>query len=136
MARFAHKIESDHGESIHIDMTPMIDCIMFLLLFFLITSVFVDETGVQVNKPDIGGASRLDKDSLLFAVTADNKVVYGGKTVGVQGVGPIVKQQVLANPEISIVIQGDQNAMHGLVQRVHGEAKVAGGKKISVSARN
>ena len=127
---------SEDSDDVKIDLSPMIDCIFILLIFFIVTTVFVNETGVTVNKPEVKGAQALDKNSILIAVTADNDVAYDGKIIGVQGVATIVKQALKDNKEMPVIIQGDADASHGMVQMVHGEAMVAGATRISVSSKN
>ncbi|MFT5189649.1 MAG: biopolymer transport protein ExbD [Verrucomicrobiales bacterium] len=127
---------SDDSDEVKIDLSPMIDCIFILLIFFIVTTVFVNEAGVTVNKPEVKGAQALDKNSILIAVTADNDVAYDGKIIGVQGVATVVKAALKDNKEMPVIIQGDADASHGIVQMVHGEAIVAGATKISVSSKN
>ncbi|HUF63091.1 MAG TPA: biopolymer transporter ExbD [Verrucomicrobiales bacterium] len=129
-------IQSDQDSNVEINLSPMIDCIFILLIFFIVTTVFVEETGVEVNKPDIKGASMLDKNSILLAITEDNGVVYGGEVIGVQGVATVVKQALREDPEMPVIIQGDTHADHGMVMQVHGEAKTAGATLITVSSKN
>lgn len=128
--------DSDN-EEVHIDLSSMIDCIFILLIFFIVSTVFVEETGVAVNKPDVGGASALEKNSALLAVTNDNKVFYGGESIGVQGVIGKIKPLLTENAEMPVIIQGDKEASHGVVQQVHGQAILAGAKKdmISISTK-
>lgn len=126
---------SDESDEVEINLSPMIDCIFILLIFFIVTTVFVDETGVTVNKPEVKGAQALDKNSILIAVTADNDVAYDGKIIGIPGVATVVKQALKDDKEMPVIIQGDSDASHGIVQMVHGEAKVAGATKISVSTK-
>ena len=112
----------------------MIDCIFILLIFFIVSTVFVEETGVKVNKPDVGGAaSSLDSNSILIAVTAEDKVFYGGKSVGANGVQAVVRPLLAENPDMPVIIQGDIDASHGIVQQVHGQAINAGAKKEKIS---
>lgn len=135
---FGRSLGDDADEEVHIDLSPMIDCIFILLIFFIVTTVFVDETGVKVNKPDAGGAaSNLDSNSILIAVTADDKVFYSGESVGVQGVLSKIKPQLVENPDMPVIIQGDKEATHGTVQQVHAQAILAGAHKerISVSMK-
>lgn len=116
----------------------MIDCIFILLIFFIVTTVFVEETGVTVNKPDLGGAaSSLESNSILLAITDDDKVYYGGKSVGVAGVQAAIRPLLIEDPDIPVIIQGDIAASHGTVQEVHGQAINAGAKreKISISSQ-
>ena len=118
-----------------IDLSPMIDCIFILLIFFIVTTVFIEEPGVDVFKPDASVDADLEKNSIIIAVTADNKVVYGGRELGVAGVGARVRQ-LLNMDELPVIIQADANADHGVFSDVWSEVKNAGAKKISLSTRN
>jgi biopolymer transport protein ExbD len=115
----------------------MIDCIFILLIFFIVSTVFVEETGVTVNKPDVSGASALEKNSVLLAVTAEDKVFYGGESIGVQGIIGKIKPLLTETPDMPVIIQGDKESTHGIVQQVHGQALLAGAMKdrISVSTK-
>jgi biopolymer transport protein ExbD len=117
-----------------IDLAPMIDCVFLLLIFFLVTTVFVEEPGVGVEKPDATVDLDLEKNSILVAISSDNKVIYGGKEVGVGGVGARVKQ-MLNQEDLPVIIQADTRAEHGVFSAVWSEVKHAGAKKISVSTR-
>lgn len=127
-------IGDEADEPVIIDLSSMIDCVFILLIFFIVSTVFVEETGVKVNKPDVGGgASALDKNSILLAVTAEDKVFYGGESVGVQGVIGKIKPLLSETPDMSVIIQGDKDATHGIVQQVHGQALLAGAMKDKIS---
>ena len=116
-------------ESVEINLSPMIDCIFILLIFFIVTTVFVEEPGIEVKKPQAASSQQLDKDSILIAISSSDQVFYGGEEIGVSGVRPLV-QRVLVNEECDIIIQADASASHGVFARVYGEAKAAGAKKI------
>jgi biopolymer transport protein ExbD len=132
---FGRRGTFEERDDVEINLSPMIDCIFILLIFFIVTTVFVDETGVTVNKPEVKGASALDKNSILIAVTADNDVAYDGKIIGIPGVATVVKQALKDNKDMPVIIQGDSDASHGIVQMVHGEALVAGATTVSVSTK-
>lgn len=134
---FGRSLSDDSEEEVHVDLSSMIDCIFILLIFFIVSTVFVEETGVTVNKPDVGGASSLESNSILLAVTSEDKVYYGGESIGVQGVVGKIKPLLTENPDMPVIIQGDKESSHGIVQQVHGQALLAGaGKdKISVSTK-
>ena len=117
-----------------INLSSMIDCIFILLIFFIVTTVFVEEPGVDISKPDAMVDSPLEKNSIIVAITADNKVVYGGKEIGVAGVGARVRQLVNRG-DLPVIIQADARAEHGVFSDVWSEIKSAGAKKISVSTR-
>lgn len=121
--------------STRIDLAPMIDCCFILLIFFIVTTVFVEEPGIDVLKPDAVADVELEKNSILIAISADNKVVYGGKELGVAGVGARVKQ-LLNREDLPVIIQADARADHGVFSDVWSEVKHAGAKKISLSTRN
>lgn len=119
-------------EQAEINLSPLIDCVFILLIFYIVTTVFIDETGIEVNKPQAAAAQQLDKLSLLIAIGADNKVVYAGKEIGVSGVGPVIKQQ-MAREVIPVIIQADRLCDHGVFAAVYGEAKAAGAEKVNFS---
>lgn len=131
---FGRSMQDDQDEPVVIDLSSMIDCVFILLIFFIVSTVFVEETGVTVNKPDVGaGAASLEKNSILLAVTADNKVFYGGESIGLQGIIGKIKPLLSETPDMPVIIQGDKDAAHGIVQQVHGQAILAGADKTKIS---
>ncbi|MBM3863546.1 MAG: biopolymer transporter ExbD [Verrucomicrobia bacterium] len=130
---FGRSLSDDSDENVTIDLSSMIDCIFILLIFFIVSTVFVEETGVTVNKPDVSGASALEKNSILLAVTAEDKVFYGGESIGVQGIVGKIKPLLAETPDMPVIIQGDKDSSHGIVQQVHGQALLAGALKDRVS---
>ena len=118
-----------------INLSPMIDCIFILLIFFIVTTVFVEEPGVDIFKPDARMDADLEKNSIIIAITADNKVIYGGKELGISGVGARVRA-LLSRDELPVIIQADSRAEHGVFSDVWSEVKSAGAKQISLSTRN
>jgi len=117
-----------------INLSPMIDCIFILLIFFIVTTVFVEEPGVEIVKPEATLDAELERNSVIIAITAENKVVYGGKELGVAGVGARVRQ-ILNRDALPVIIQADAGADHGVFSDVWSELKNAGAKKISLSTR-
>lgn len=119
-------------EPIELNLIPLIDVIMFLLIFFIVTTSFVEEPGVSVDKPQAASAQQLEKNSILFAVTPDGKIAYGGKEIGLGGVRPTVKRLCAKDP-LPVVIQADEAARSGLLVRVIDEAKLGGAKDVSLA---
>ena len=124
----------DDGGTAGIDMSPLIDCVFILLIFFIVTTVFVEETGVEVDKPQAASAMRLEKTSILLALTDKGEVVYGGREIGISGVQPLVKR-MLQKENVPVIIQADTHAQSGLLVRVIDEAKLAGATKVSVATK-
>lgn len=129
------RLNSNERENVEINLSPMIDMVFILLIFFIVTTVFVEETGVEVNKPEASASIQLEKNSILIAVTKDNKVIYGGRDIGISGVAPIVKR-LLLQEDLPVIIQSDEGASHGTFARVYGEAKLAGAKRINFSTKH
>ena len=135
MGRF-RDMSSDEGNETGIDMSPLIDCVFILLIFFIVTTTFVEETGIEVDKPQAATASQLEKTSILIALTTDGEVIYGGKDIGLRGVQPLVKRMVQADPEVPVIIQADQESETGILVRIIDEAKLGGAQKVSLASRN
>jgi biopolymer transport protein ExbD len=132
MGRF-REVTSDDSDSAGIDMSPLIDCVFILLIFFIVTTVFVEETGVEVDKPQAASAVQLEKNSILIALTSKGEVVYGGRDIGVGGVRSVVKRMLQKESGIPVIVQADAAAMSGLLVRIIDEAKLAGAAKVSVA---
>jgi biopolymer transport protein ExbD len=133
MGRFRESAAEDSSES-GIDMSPLIDCVFILLIFFIVTTTFVEETGVEVDKPQAVSAVRLEKTSILIALTTKGEVVYGGREIGISGVQPLVKR-MLQKENVPVIIQAATDAQSGLLVRIIDEAKLAGATKVSVATR-
>jgi len=133
MGRF-HDLAAEESSEAGIDMSPLIDCVFILLIFFIVTTVFVEETGVEVDKPQAASASMLEKSSVLIALTSKGEVVYGGREIGISGVRSLVKR-LIQKEDLPVIIQADQASESGLLIRIVDEAKLAGATKVSVATR-
>jgi biopolymer transport protein ExbD len=133
MGRFREMTTEDQGES-GIDISPLIDCVFILLIFFIVTTTFVEETGVEVEKPTAASSVQLEKTSILLALTEKGEVVYGGREIGINGVRQLVKR-MLQKEEIPVIIQADAGAPSGLLVRVIDEANLGGATKVSLASR-
>jgi biopolymer transport protein ExbD len=123
---------SDRG--VDINMSPLIDVVFLLLIFFVVTTVFVEETGVEVQKPSAASARDLEKKSILFALTADGDIVYGGRAVTLNAVRGIVARQLRVRLA-PVILMGDEKAQMGILVDLIDECKLAGAKTVSVAAR-
>ena len=133
MGRF--RSESDDGESqSSIDISPLIDCIFILLLFFIVTTTFVEETGVEVDKPQAAASVQLEKNSIMLALTSKGEVVYGGREIGVGGVRSLVRR-LLEKEEMPVIIQSDKSVQAGLLVCVIDEAKLGGAVRVNLATR-
>ena len=120
------------GESEEINISPLIDMVFILLIFFIVTTVFVEETGVDVDKPQAASAIDLEKNSILLAITGEGNVVYGGRDIGISGVRAVVRRQ-LQDDNMPVIVQADKVVPTDLTVRVIDEAKLAGASKVSLA---
>lgn len=133
MGRF-HQMASDDNNETGIDISPLMDCVFILLIFFIVTTTFVEETGVEVDKPQAASSVQLEKTSILIALTKKGEVVYGGREIGLSGVRPLVKR-MLQKEQVPVIIQADSSAQSGMLVRLIDEAKLAGAEKVSLATR-
>jgi biopolymer transport protein ExbD len=124
---------TNRGGSEDINISPLIDMVFILLIFFIVTTVFVEETGVEVTKPQAASQIQLEKNSILIAITSNNNVVYGGRDIGVNGVRSVVKRLIQDDPRMPVIIQADENVPTRILVRVIDEAKLAGANSVNIS---
>lgn len=127
--RFGDTPPESTGE---INISPLIDVVFILLIFFIVTTVFVEETGVDVEKPRAATQRDLERNSILIAVTPGGDVYYGGRDIGVSGVRSIVSR-LLREEDKPVIIQADRNAPTQFTVEVLDEAKLAGAARVFVS---
>jgi len=118
-------ILQDEAEMSDINISPMIDMVFILLIFFIVTTVFVQEPGVEVQREIAMASKDLEKNSILIAITPDGEVVYGGSNIGIVGVRGIVRRLTADNEIMPVILQVDRAAPANTVIRVIDEAKLA-----------
>ncbi len=125
-------INRANSGSDEINISPLIDMVFILLIFFIVTTVFVEETGVEVNKPQAASSIDLEKNSILIAITDSGQVVYGGRDIGAGGVRSIVRR-LTQTESMPVIIQADRSVPTELLVRVIDEAKLGGAVAVSIS---
>ena len=116
-----------------INISPLIDMVFILLIFFIVTTVFVKEPGVEVIKPQAYNSENLPKNCILIAVTDQDNVFYGGKDYGLGGIRSQVRRVLASNSEYPVIIQADRNAHAGTLVRLVDECKLARAKTVWLS---
>ncbi len=114
-----------HAEITHIDMVPMVDCIMVLVIFLMISSAFVSEPGIEVDKPDVQGSVGTDQSVLLLAISPDNRIYFDGQEIRTDQVAAVLKQAAVGRSP-SVIIRGDRASNLGIFAAVYEEAKRSG----------
>ena len=134
--RLRRRIYSQVQKADEINISPLIDIVFILLIFFIVTTVFVEETGVDVQRPEATSAASLDKNSILIAITREGSIVYGGSEIGSAGVRGTVRRLLQGNPDMPVIVQADRLASIDLYTKVHDEAILAGAKKVHLATSN
>lgn len=93
-----------------VDLTPMLDVVFIMLIFFIVTATFIKETGVEVNRPDADTADKKDNTTVLVAINADNSIWIDKRRVDVRSVRANIERLHAENPEGGVVIQADELA--------------------------
>lgn len=134
MPRFRQSWGSEAGAASEgeINISPLIDIVFILLIFFIVTTVFVEETGVQVDKPRAAAQQDLEQNSILIAITPAGEVFYGGRSIGTSGVRVVV-QRLLQQEKMPVIIQADKSTPTEATVAVLDEAKLAGAEQVFVS---
>ncbi len=126
------KKRNDDGPG-EIDLTPMLDVVFILLIFFIVTSVFVTEAGIDVSKPQASTAEPKSKDLILIAVTSDGEVWMNGVVIDPRFIRSEFELRLADAPNSSVVIQGDENATNELVMAIMRAAREAEIANVSIS---
>jgi len=127
--------QEEDNQSGEINISPLIDVVFILLIFFIVTTTFVEEAGVEVSKPQAISAQQLQKESIMIAITDDGRVVYGGRVVGTAGVRPLV-DRLLARGDLPVIVLADRNVRTELLVDVIDEAKLGGATSVNIATRS
>ena len=122
------------SENDEINISPLIDVVFILLIFFIVTTTFVEEIGVEVSKPIAISAEQLKKESIMIAITSDGRIVYGGRNIGTAGVKSLV-DRLLGKGEVPVVILTDKSVSAELLIKVIDEAKLGGATSVNIATR-
>ncbi|MBR9824834.1 MAG: biopolymer transporter ExbD [Alphaproteobacteria bacterium] len=113
MARRGSRVNTDE-EEVELNMTPMLDVVFILLIFFIVTSVFIKEPGTDTFRPDALTEESLNP-SMLVAVTAENEIWINRRVYELAELQPVIEQLLQENPRARATIQGDEGADIGVI---------------------
>ncbi|MCF0224157.1 MAG: biopolymer transporter ExbD [Fibrobacter sp.] len=118
-----------------IEMGPLMDIVFILLIFFVVTSSFTRETGVDVTKPEAQSASQLEKENILIAITREGTIHINERQVDLSSLQDILKQTLAKTPDREAVIIADKGAETGVLVQVIDVCNIALVKKVSIAAQ-
>ncbi|TVR01243.1 MAG: biopolymer transporter ExbD [Desulfovibrionales bacterium] len=124
----------DDQESAQIDMTSMMDVVFIMLIFFIVTTSFVKEAGIEVNRPIAASAERQERGNIMIAVSESGAVWIDGRQVDVRAVRANVERLRVENPEGAVVIQADEASRTGILVQVMDQVRLAGVHNVAVAA--
>jgi len=121
-------------EESEVNLTPMLDVVFIMLIFFIVTASFVKEAGIDVSRPPAATAERKERGNILVAITKDNQIWIDRRQVSPQALRANIERLHAENPQGSVVIQADEKSENGLLVRVMDAARLAGVGNVSLAA--
>jgi len=110
MRRQSFSSDATSEDEAVIDLTPMLDVVFIMLIFFIVTATFIREAGIEVNRPDANTAEQKDNTTVLVAINADNSIWIDKRRVDIRSVRANIERLHAENPEGGVVIQADELA--------------------------
>ena len=122
-------------EKVEINVVSLIDVMMVLLIFFVASTSFVRETGVEVQRSTANTAEVIDHGSIMIGVSANGDVFMEGKRVDVRRVRGLVERSLAESPESGVVVIADKDSKTGDIVKVMDQCRLAGAKNVSLAAK-
>ncbi len=123
-----------HTEDAEINITPMLDIVFIMLIFFIVTTSFTKETGAVIDKPTASQSKRLQKGTILIGVKENDDIWMNKREIELREVRSMVERAKAENPEGSVVIVADKGSSIGTVTQIMDQVKLAGVQGIAISA--
>ncbi len=121
-------------EEQEINVTPMLDVVFIMLIFFIVTASFVKESGLEVNRPEAATAVKQEKANILIAIGANNEIWINRRRVDPRQVGPNIRRLKAENPQGSVIIQADKSSEVNTLVQVMDASRAVGVFDISLAA--
>jgi len=128
------KVLQEQEEAEEINMTPMLDVVFILLIFFIVTASFVKEAGIEVNRPEAATAVKKERANILVAISDKGEIWINKRKVDVRTVQANIERLKAENPQGSVVIQADKKATTDVLIKVMDSARAAGVFDVSIAA--
>ena len=122
-------------EDSEVNLTPMLDVVFIMLIFFIVTASFVKEAGIDVNRPDAATAEKKERGNILVAITANGQIWIDKRQVDPRALRANIERLYAENPQGSVVIQADKESKNGLLVSVMDAARLAGVFNVSIAAQ-
>jgi biopolymer transport protein ExbD len=127
---------SSQEEESEINITPMLDVVFIMLIFFIVTASFVKEAGIEVNRPDAQTAELKEKANILIAITATNQIYIDRRKVDPRAVRANIERLHAENPQGTVVIQADKESKTETLIQVMDASRQAGVFDVAIAAQD
>ena len=124
----------ENEEEFDLNITPMLDVVFIILIFFVVTSSFVKESGVDVSRPSASTTERKERGNIMVGITANDTVWIDKHQVDIRAVRANIERLHAENPEGAVVIQADKDARTGVLVQVLDQSRLAGVNNVSIAA--
>lgn len=128
-------LQNDDEES-QIDLTPMLDVVFIMLIFFIVTSTFVKESGVDVTRPQADTAVVAESNAIQIGITSNNQVFMDKRQIDKRAIRANVEKGLAESPGASVIIVADRDSNTSTLIEVMDQARMAGATSVSVAAEN
>ncbi len=122
-------------EESEINITPMLDVVFIMLIFFIVTATFVKEAGIEVNRPDAATAVKQEKANILIAIGPNNDIWLDRRRIDIRAVRPNIERLHAENPQGSVIIQADKESKTETLITVMDASRQAGVYNIAIAAQ-
>ncbi len=130
------KFYHPNSKSLKFDLTPLIDVVFLLLIFFMLTTTFINvETGVKVDLPTGDFAAVNEKRNVVVTITENNVLYLNNRLVDPNNLSNMVREEIKGSPNPLVVLEADQNVTHGKVVRVMDLIKKGGVERIAIATK-
>ena len=126
----------EEEEDSEINMTPMLDVVFIMLIFFIVTASFVKESGLEVNRPEAATAVKKERANILVAISPNNEIWINRRRVDIRAVQANIERLHAENPQGTVVIQADKKSTTEMLVKVMDAARSAGVSDVSLAADN
>ena len=126
----------DDDDESEVNLTPMLDVVFIMLIFFIVTASFVKEAGIDVNKPQAVTSQPKEQANILIAIDAEGNVWMDGRNVDPRAVRAHIERMHAENPQGTVVIQADRDSRNEVLVQVMDASRLAGVYEIALAAEN
>jgi len=120
---------------VNINMGPLVDMVFLLLIFFVVTTSFVKETGIDVQRSTAATAEMKERGNIMLGISADGQVYMEGKRIDVRSVRALIERALAEDPESGVVIVADKDSNTGTVVQAMDQCRLAGALNVSLAAK-